>query len=293
MNIQLTALQLGALAGKALMEGCTGKVMGITSRGVFLITGERILFVTDADYRSPYNIQVLSRPGQFDPFTPGDDWIFSGNELIFPDKNIGIDTSKAVFWQPALAPMIETTLFEQTRRVDALLQRMVSLDPGKGWLYLASESDMMPESEGFMIREMTDRFLACVKTADLEGSLKAGRSILGRGGGLTPSGDDWLSGFLLYFARTKKVNPFIRDLGQSLTALAFDSTTKISANRIEAACQGWSEELFLEVVDSLLVTNIEISGIKLERLVSFGHSSGVDTCVGISAAVKVMNSEHQ
>lgn len=287
MTIHLTALQLGALAGKALIEGCSGEVMGITSRGVFLITGQRILFVTDADYRSPYNIQVISSPGQFDPFTTGDDWNLSDNELIFPNKKISIDTSKAVLWQPALAPRIETTLLEQTRRMDSILQRMLSLDPGKGWLYLESDNDLMKESEGFIIREMTDRFLVCVKTADLEGSLKAGRSILGRGGGLTPSGDDWLSGFLLYFARTKKVSPFIRDLGQSLTAMAFEITTKISANRIEAACQGWSEELFLEIVDSLLVSDAEISDIKLERLVSFGHSSGVDTCVGIGAAVKI------
>jgi len=288
MKPTMIALQLGGLAAKALTEGCSGKVMGITSRGVFLLTGERILFVTDADYRSPYNIQVNIKPGQFNPFTPGDDWAYSQGMLTFQKMDIRIDISKATLWQPAPVPRIETTLPEQTIRMDALLQRMLSLDPDKGWLYLANPSVLVAGSEASIIREMTDRFLACVIKSDLEGALQAGKSILGRGGGLTPSGDDWISGFLLYFARTDQASPFIRALGQSLTTMAFESTTKISANRIEAACLGWSESLFLEVIDSLLVSDAVISNLTIEHLINFGHSSGVDTCVGVGAAVKTV-----
>ena len=58
-------------------------------------------------------------------------------------------------------------------------------------------------------------------------------------------------------------------LGESLTAMAFESTTTISANRIEAACQGWSEELFLEVIDSLFIADAEIGDQEAERLVVF------------------------
>lgn len=260
--------------------------MGITSRGVFLITGERILFVTDADYRSPYNIQVYITPGQFTPFTPGDDWTFSQGMLTFQSINIRIDISNTTLWQPEKSPKIETTLTDQSRRMDALLQRMISLDPDKGWLYLANPSVLVAGSEASIIREMTDRFVACVIKSDLEGALQAGRSILGRGGGLTPSGDDWLSGFLLYFARTNQASAFIRSLGQSLSTMAFESTTKISANRIEAASLGWSEALFLELVDSLLVSDAGISDLTIEHLINFGHSSGVDTCVGVGAAVQ-------
>lgn len=281
----MIALQLGGLAANSLTEGCSGKVMGITSRGVFLITGERILFVTDADYRSPYNIQVYIMPGQFNPFTPGDDWVYSQGMLTF-QNNIRIDTSEATLWQPEKAPTIETTFPDQSSRMGALLQRMLALDPDKGWLYLAKPADVKPGSEASIIRDMTDRFLACVRKSDLEGALQAGRSILGRGGGLTPSGDDWLSGFLLYFARADQASAFIRALGQSLTTMAFGSTTKISANRIEAACLGWSESLFLEVIDSLLVSDGVISNLTIEHLINFGHSSGVDTCVGVGAALQ-------
>jgi hypothetical protein len=288
MNNSLTAIQIGGLASTALVEGCEGRVMGITSRGVFLNTDQRILFVTDADYRSPYNIQLPMIPRQFEQFTTGDGWTYSQGFLTFLEKAISIDTANAAIWQPEKAPGIETTLNDQAQSMYALLQRMLALDPGKGWLFLADASDLAPGSEASIIHEITNRFLLNVEKLDMEGALRAGRSILGRGGGLTPSGDDWLSGFLLYHARTNNTNSFIRELGHSLTGIAFESTTKISANRIEAACLGWSEELFLEVVDSLLVSNAEISNLKIERLVSFGHSSGVDTCVGIGAALKTV-----
>lgn len=291
MNNPLIALQIGGLARNALTEGCEGKVMGITSRGIFLNTGQRILFVTDADYRSPYNIQISIIKNQFETFIPGQEWWFSDDDLIFNQNDFRIDISEASLWHPAPPPTIETRSQEQLLRMNALLQHMLALDPGKGWLYLADTSDLVSGSEASIIHEMTNRFLVCVKNEELEGALKAGKSILGRGGGLTPSGDDWISGFLLYFARTSQQNLFICTLGRSLTDMAFESTTMISANRIEAACQGWSEELFLEIIDSFLVSDAEINGQKLERLINFGHSSGVDTCVGVGAALKVLSSD--
>ncbi len=288
MMTTLHAIQLGGLAAQALTEGCTGKVMGITSRGVFLNTGQRILFVTDADYRSPYNIQLSIHPRQFEQFNPGDHWTYSEGVLLFQQKNTGINVIQATLWQPTPAPQVETDLTEQITRIQTLFFRMREIDCSKGWLYLTKPGELASGSEASLILEMTDRFLVGVEKYDLEGTLQAGKSILGRGGGLTPSGDDWLSGFLLYHARTGDQSAFIRELGQVLTVMAFNSTTMISANRIEAACQGWSEELFLEVVDSLLVPDGELSNLSVERLVNYGHSSGVDTCVGIGAALKGM-----
>jgi hypothetical protein len=67
-----------------------------------------------------------------------------------------------------------------------------------------------------------------------------------------------------------------------------ERTTKISANRIKAACQGWAEEIFLEVLDHLLVSSVELLDEEVQRLVNFGHSSGVDTCMGIHSALSLL-----
>lgn len=281
------ALQIGGLARKTLVDGVTGTVLGSTSKGLFLTSNQKILFVTSADYKSPFNIQLFSLRNISDQITAGDTWHYEDEHLVFGQKDIRIATANAEVWQPPASPLIETTAQEQDQRMNSLVQRLRSLDPLKGWLFLAEPASLKLDSEAALIQAMTAAFLNCVKKSDLPGSLESGRSILGRGGGLTPSGDDWLSGFLLYHARTGQMNPFIVSLGESITALAFESTTKVSANRIEAACQGWSEELFLEVVDSLVVSDADLSDQGVERLVNFGHSSGVDTCVGIGAALNV------
>lgn len=283
------AIQIGGLARAILKEGVSGTVLGSTSKGLFLTSGQKILFVTSADYRSPFNIQVFSLNNISDQIDTSDGWIYQSEHLVFTGKNIRIATSDAEIWQPSVPPIIETNLQDQHNRIQTLVQRMAALDPVKGWLFLATTHDLVPGMESSIIQEMTERFLTCVEKYDLEGALQAGKSILGRGGGLTPSGDDWLSGFLLYHARTGNNDLFIRDLGQSLTTMAFESTTKISANRIEAACEGWSEEMFLEIIDSLLIKDAEISDEEIVRLMNFGHSSGVDTCVGIGASLKVIS----
>ena len=68
-----------------------------------------------------------------------------------------------------------------------LLQRLRHLDPLKGWLFLYEPVAAVPGSEASLIKALTDRFIACARVNDLEGALQTGRSILGRGGGLTPS----------------------------------------------------------------------------------------------------------
>lgn len=290
MDESLRAVTIGELARRALTEGTTGKVMGVTSKGMFLAAGERILFVTDADYKSPFNIQVPGYANAAAGLEAGETWRFDSGELIFTSQNIRIDIGSAQTWLPEPPPEVLTSISDQRACMEDLLRRMADLDPAKGWLFLAVPSavnGLGAEGEGARIAQMTADFLDCVKHEDQTGASAAARSIMGRGGGLTPSGDDWLSGFLLYHARSGGKTPFLRDIEKMLTAMAFERTTKISANRIEAACRGWSEQLFLEVIDHLFDLQREFSDRQVERLVHFGHSSGVDTCVGIWAALSI------
>ena len=288
MTLSMQAVMIGELAKRALTEDTAGKVMGVTSKGMFLAAGERILFVTEADYKSPFNIQVPGYSDMINRLSPGDAWRFESDGLILSDRSIRIDISSTEIWRPMPPAAVLCTQQEQRVRLEDLLRRMAEVDPAKGWLYLAvphAGEDFPAGSEESRINQMTSDFLRCVREGDLEGACANARSIMGRGGGLTPSGDDWLSGFLLYHARSGKNDIFMQKLGQTLTAMAFERTTKISANRIEAACQGWSEQLFLEVIDTLFDPQRAFTDLQVKYLVGFGHSSGVDTCVGIWAAI--------
>jgi len=106
---------------------------------------------------------------------------------------------------------------------------------------------------------------------------------------LTPSGDDLLAGFLLFHTRVGQAvsneGTFVKTLGEALTDLAYNKTTWISANRIKAACRGWSESIFLETLDYILNDSAEIPNRVTDRLMGFGHSSGVDTLMGFWTAL--------
>lgn len=288
----MKAIQIGGLAKNVLVEGTTGKVMGVTSSGVFLNSANKIFFLTSADYKSPYNIQIRGYNELAVKIAVGDQWQVGGEELSFSSHNIRIDINSAQVWNPVPQKNNTTTHVVQIERINRLMHRLRELDPQKGWLFLFDSGNSPIEAqdrEALRIRLLTQKFLSGVGATDKLVCLESARSILGLGGGLTPSGDDWLTGFFLFHYRKTQakdeMDPFIVDLGATITAMAFERTTKISVNRIEAACQGWAEEIFLEVIDSLLDSEKELDDQTALHLINFGHSSGVDTCMGICAAV--------
>jgi hypothetical protein len=282
----MRAIQMGALARNALVEGCSGKIMGLTSKGMFLNTGDSVFFVTEASYKSPFNIQIGSMAAFDDKIKPGDAWFFSQDHINYDNLPLRIGINEASVWKPSDPLEADTELYERAARMGVILRRMHALDTEKGWLFLTDLGSWFGNAEKTYIYDITAAFLDAVEASDMQASLESVKPILGRGGGLTPSGDDWLSGFLLYFARLKKQTPFLIEFGSALSKLAYERTTKISANRIEAACQGWAEELFLDLLDHLFCEERQpFADEKVDYLVNFGHSSGVDTCVGFYSAL--------
>jgi len=287
----ITAIQVGGLAREVLSPGTRGSVTGVTSSGIFLNSTNKILFVTQARYNSPYNIQVETTANLSSQLIIGDDWSVEGEKIILGKTPFRIDLQAAHVWIPLPLQQIDNSKAEQVKRMSALLDRFSEIDSNKGWLFLkdaekeAKFQTIEPDAQN--IRQLTENFLDDFRQSDLAACLDSAGHILGLGGGLTPSGDDWLTGFFLYFTRQNRQDKFMLDLGTAITSMAYERTTKISANRIEAACRGWAEEMFLEVLDHLFTSRVELSEEQIQRLVNFGHSSGVDTSMGILGALSL------
>jgi len=288
MEIVINALQIGGLAKQAASAGKPGKVVGLTSKGIFLNSGDKILFLTDAAYRSPFNIQVRQMEFLSNSVFFGNECILSTDSITFSQNQILIDLQFAEIWLPTKPLIINNTLSTQAARIDRIVKRMCEIDPNQGWLFLAI-CDVLEfprlNFEEDRIMKNTKAFTASFTAEDLPGCLIYASSIIGLGGGLTPSGDDWLTGFMLLLTRVGQVDlikqQFVINLGKSLVEMANQKTTIISANRIAAACSGWAEELFLDIVDHIVNVETNFSETKIEAIIDFGHSSGVDTCMGI------------
>jgi hypothetical protein len=108
--------------------------------------------------------------------------------------------------------------------------------------------------------------------------LGAVSSLVGAGQGLTPSGDDFLSGFMAAL-RTLGSPALASALGQAIeTNLA--ATGEISASLLHCAVEGFWPEPLLDLADALAAENEPAALRALEGLLGLGHSSGADMASG-------------
>ncbi|MBU5674262.1 DUF2877 domain-containing protein [Paenibacillus sp. MSJ-6] len=124
-----------------------------------------------------------------------------------------------------------------------------------------------------------------LKTPNLPLDTSLVKYFIGRGQGLTPSGDDFLVGIMaiehLLGLADSGVSRTVRLLLQELTAL----TTQVSVNYYYSACPGDFSTVILDLLASLL----EMPDFDLEEcaeaLLNVGSTSGVDTYFGLWFAI--------
>jgi Protein of unknown function (DUF2877) len=108
---------------------------------------------------------------------------------------------------------------------------------------------------------------------------QAAIKLVGLGPGLTPSGDDLLAGLLVGTARSRGTVP--TELGQACLAAARGRTTDIALARLRHAARGAIEEVQEDVLAGLLGAGDPSFDVAVARAARWGHTSGVDTLVGL------------
>lgn len=281
------------MVSEAFSANREGKVMGISSKGIFLRCGDNILFITDALYKSPFNLYVPGFDRLMSTLAMNERFVVTQGSLHFIDSDTRIVMENAEVWTPKPPLAITTEQPVRQQQVTILLDQIARIDPKKGWIFLHTEKGKAVDSADYAVTRIVDntrKFMNGFQQNALQRCLEASGSLFGLGGGLTPSGDDWLTGFLLYQTRyhqaENKSSSFLDELSTLLQDMAFKKTTTISANRILAARRGWAEEPFLEVIDTLFEKGKVFPEGLTELLVRFGHSSGVDTTLGIASGVE-------
>lgn len=288
MNIEV--YRIGAAAVEALGMAASGSVQGVTSRGAFLRVLDRIIYLTPLDYRSPFNLTLAGGDQRFARLDPGETFTIDSGRIFFPGKNIRVLTDQAEVWQPPMPVSIHSSLEEQFERALAISQRLRQLDPNKGYLFLSQPEKVALSPDQFTVLRAAQEITASFTRGNRAGFMQAAETLIGSGAGLTPSGDDFLAGFLLYHFRrnlsTGEEGDSLSEWCAEVSAAAFQKTTTISANRLLFTERGWSEEIFLDLIDHLFDLSIPFTDEKVCLLMDIGHSSGVDTFMGILYAIK-------
>ena len=114
---------------------------------------------------------------------------------------------------------------------------------------------------------------------------QAATGLIGLGPGLTPSGDDLLAGLLIGTARAGGTD--VARLGRACLAAATGRTTDVALARLGHAARNTVEEVQETVLTSLLGTDDAALDAAVARAARWGHTSGVDTLVGLFLGLRL------
>ena len=107
--------------------------------------------------------------------------------------------------------------------------------------------------------------------------------LVGRGIGLTPSGDDALAGALLV-AHALGAGDGLADAVRA----RLHATTAVSAALLDAAADGYAARPVVTLVDAAVVGDPDAVRRALPAVLAIGHTSGADTVTGIRAALDAL-----
>lgn len=113
------------------------------------------------------------------------------------------------------------------------------------------------------------------------------RKIIGRGKGLTPSGDDVLIGLIWLNDIKEFLNKeFVETINHLINRE--ELTTDVSINYYKAALEGKYGGLLIDLCESLITGDKNVIKKSISTIIKLGHSSGIDTLTGIILGINII-----
>lgn len=207
--------------------------------------------------------------------------------LLFIGDALSIRLDMYNIWEPekiSICPTPETiSIFN--RNLDIYNEAMLlnGTYGGCKYLYLKHYTSISQDYRPSFIEEaLENRVCSLIECLDNERSSLGDnvKSIIGLGNGLTPSGDDVLTGLILSLSmiQNSKSQIALKNILQSLKNISFD-TTDVSVAMLSAAMEGMTRENIYRFIHELCISNIQNDTI--DSIFSIGSSSGTDMSAGV------------
>ena len=293
----MKATAIGERAGRILATGGPARVIGLTSRGVFLVneSGE-IVFVSFEHWHGPLTINLAGHeswdyPPSFNNIQMEEIVELRPDRIGFTRAKIGITLSPSTGWKAELpAREIEPGV---PARLRAVTTQLLESGPPKGWNSLLLEwagvapGRDLPDPLSEINRNIVE-LKSGLSAGDEEGAVAGIRQLLGKGAGLTPSGDDLVIGLLLASSRYSGIcSAIFRSQAwiQRIIGLARQKTTWLGACLVESAAEGQADERLVIALDGVVTGNPDAVE-SADRLLAYGSSSGGDALLGMALALR-------
>lgn len=200
-----------------------------------------------------------------------------------------IDTATASIWNPrpnwgALRPQIEFV----RAQLPALTALLHSDAPHGSFASLADAPDPRDSMQDKLLKHARQPAIALtqgIAMNDLDRSRNGATQLAGLGGGLTPSGDDFIAG-ALYAMWAMRTDEDATAFAQPIIDAAIPRTTHLSAAWLRAAARGEAVESWHHFIDALTAHNHESMLNAARKIIHTGHTSGADALAGFVSTLQ-------
>lgn len=176
-------------------------------------------------------------------------------------------------------PLVTTAIFPSIQSIDLSIPHVTQEQISKsGLLHHLEEADVWTQS-GFassQLKPLYNNFVSLISTSTVS-------SLIGAGVGLTPSGDDFLQGMILFEAITGS-GSFLKNLVKQ--QLQHRSTTDVSLAYYEALFDGYVNVQWIKLCTAILTENEQQLIEAIKKIQAYGATSGNDSLVGVLTFLK-------
>lgn len=244
----------GETACRMLHKDLQGEVIGVFSQGIYCRIGEDILLFHDAKWEVvPFGIALP------------DFAAFAAEVNLSAGDRISLSGSEIAAGERLFAMQRIPTVSDRIAAVEAYVHANGSAD---------GMVELIRENRG-NVREKID----ALTRGDDEAAVK----LIGLGRGLTPSGDDFLCGFISLLSKAE--HPLAKEVREAIAA-NLHRTTDISAAYVKSALSGEYFTVYDRAVRAIL--GDEPFELNCDFVLAMGASSGTDTMLGVLAAAKLL-----
>ena len=180
-------------------------MQGSTSRGIFLLFPDRkVVFLSYQPFAGPLNLILAEKDSRVLSVRVGETAQITEAEICLPEAGLCFDLSAAQTWQAPSPPPMSPNWHGA---LDNLARQAFAARPAEGWAPLlprllgwdAPLAPLPAELEAPLARLLAARL--ALQAGETTAAAEQLQGLIGLGRGLTPSGDDCLTGLLLMRCR--------------------------------------------------------------------------------------------
>jgi len=255
----INTLSLTSAVNNWLANSSQPRILHVFDQACNLINerSEVLSIVTSQIGNGPFNLVIEDDVLFSDHLHAQSPISIRANELIL--GRLTIDTSSARLWSPC--PDWEMLHAER----DNILNQLALLQ--------------IPDNQPLLPNSLLSTLSNAVASADVSSARTVTSKLAGLGAGLTPAGDDFLLG-AIYAAWIIHPLEIASVLVKEIANTAAPLTTSLSAAWLRAGARGEAGALWHDFFNAMLMANSATIQLQVAKLLSVGHTSGLDTFAG-------------